>query len=90
MAAKTRHKVIATMIVARVPGAQGGEVYLTRGQLLPATVDSDEVKRLTGLGLVEKQAAARSGGSTKDDTKDESSGDDPETGAGSAGGEKTA
>lgn len=55
------------MIVARVPGAQGGEVYLNRGQLLPATVENDEIKRLTALGLVEKQAVARTSSAPKDD-----------------------
>lgn len=53
-AKKTAHRVTATMIVVKVPGAQGGEVYLRKGRRLPASVDSDEIKRLTGLGLVEK------------------------------------
>lgn len=54
MAAKTKYKVTATMIVVRVPGAQGGEVYLYRGRTLPDTVEAPEVKRLLGLGLIEK------------------------------------
>lgn len=54
MAKKTAHRVTATMIVAKVPGAQGGEVYLRKGRTLPASVDADEIKRLTTLGLVEK------------------------------------
>lgn len=41
------------MIVARVPGAQGGETYLRKGQYLPASVTSDETGRLLALGLVE-------------------------------------
>ena len=54
MAAKTKYKVAATMIVVRVPGAQGGEVYLYRGRTLPDTVEAPEVKRLLGLGLIAK------------------------------------
>jgi hypothetical protein len=55
MAAKTRkiHRVTATMVVVKVPGAQGGETYLRRGRRLPDSVEKDEVKRLVGLGLVE-------------------------------------
>lgn len=55
MAAKTRkiHRVKATMVVVKVPGAQGGETYLRRGRRLPDSVESDEVKRLVKLGLVE-------------------------------------
>lgn len=49
----TRHIVTATMIVAKIPGAQGGETYLRKGRLLPATVDDAEVDRLTELGLIE-------------------------------------
>ena len=41
-------------IVAKVPGAQGGEVYLRQGRVLPESVTNDEIKRLTALGLVEK------------------------------------
>lgn len=54
MAAKTRHVVTAAMIVAQVPGAQGGETYLRKGRPLPESVEKDEVKRLLALGLVEK------------------------------------
>lgn len=54
MARKTAHRVTATMIVAKVPGAQGGEVYLRKGRTLPASVDADEIKRLAALGLVER------------------------------------
>lgn len=54
MAAKTKYTVTATMIVVRVPGAQGGEVYLYRGRTLPDTVEAPEVKRLLGLGLIAK------------------------------------
>jgi hypothetical protein len=54
MAAKTKYRVAATMIVVRVPGAQGGEVYFNRGRTLPDTVPSGEVKRLLALGLIEK------------------------------------
>lgn len=53
MATKTRHRVTAVMIVAKVPGAQGGETYLRQGRFLPDSVTADEVKRLKGLGLVE-------------------------------------
>ncbi|MFD6030481.1 hypothetical protein ACFWE5_07180 [Cellulosimicrobium funkei] len=55
MATKTRkiHRVTATMVVVKVPGAQGGETYLRRGRRLPDSVEKDEVKRLVGLGLVE-------------------------------------
>lgn len=52
MPAKKRYQVTATMIVAKVPGAQGGEVYLRRGRILPDSVEAAEVKRLIGLGLV--------------------------------------
>ena len=51
MAAKYRVK--ATLIVAKVPGAQGNEVYLRSGRVLPASVTATEVKRLLGLGLIE-------------------------------------
>lgn len=54
MASKTRYEVTAVKIVAKVPGADGGEVYLSRGQLLPATVEAAEAKRLLALGLVKK------------------------------------
>lgn len=50
--AKKRYQATATMLVVRVPGAQGGEVYLRRGRLLPATVAADEIKRLLSLGLI--------------------------------------
>jgi hypothetical protein len=53
MATKTRHRVTAVMIVAKVPGAQGGETYLRQGRFLPDSVTADEVKRLKGLGLIE-------------------------------------
>lgn len=55
MAAKTRkiHRVKATMVVVKVPGAQGGETYLRRGRRLPDSVEPEEVKRLVRLGLVE-------------------------------------
>ena len=53
-AAKVAHRVTATMIVVRVPGAQGGETYLRRGRDLPASVEPGEVKRLLSLGLIEK------------------------------------
>lgn len=53
-AKKTAHRVTATMIVAKVPGAQGGEVYLRKGRTLPASVEEKEIKRLTTLGLIEK------------------------------------
>ncbi|MCT1363962.1 hypothetical protein [Microbacterium sp. p3-SID131] len=53
-AKKTAHRVAATMIVAKVPGAQGGEVYLRKGRILPSAVEASEIKRLTGLGLIEK------------------------------------
>lgn len=51
---KYAHRVTATMIVAKVPGAQGGEVYLRQGRVLPESVTADEIKRLTTLGLIEK------------------------------------
>lgn len=53
-AKKTAHRVTATMIVAKVPGAQGGEVYLRKGRILPTSVEEKEIKRLTALGLIEK------------------------------------
>lgn len=54
MATKRKiHRVKATMVVVKVPGAQGGETYLRRGRRLPDSVESDEVKRLVKLGLVE-------------------------------------
>lgn len=53
-AKKTAHRVTATMIVAKVPGAQGGEVYLRKGRILPTSVEDKEIKRLTALGLIEK------------------------------------
>ena len=56
MAAKKEYRVTATMIVAKVPGAQGGEVYLRKGRMLPAAVTADEVKRLLALGLIELAA----------------------------------
>ena len=51
---KYAHRVAATMIVAKIPGAQGGEVYLRKGRVLPSTVEAAEIKRLSGLGLIEK------------------------------------
>lgn len=72
MAAKTKYKVTATMIVVRVPGAQGGEVYLYRGRTLPDTVEAPEVKRLLGLGLIAKvdpKAAAAKAEDPKGDDK---------------------
>jgi len=53
MASKTRTRVTATMIVVKVPGAQGGETYLRKGRFLPESVTPREVKRLKELGLVE-------------------------------------
>jgi len=51
MAAK-RYVVTATLIVVRLRGAQGGEVYLKGGKFLPSTVDEAEAERLSNLGLV--------------------------------------
>lgn len=56
MAAGKRHRVAAALIVVKVPGAQGGEVYLHRGRRIPATVDAREVKRLQILGLIEEES----------------------------------
>jgi hypothetical protein len=47
-----RYQVAATMIVAKVPGAQGGETYLRQGQFLPSNVSKTECERLLGLGLI--------------------------------------
>jgi hypothetical protein len=67
MAAAKRYRVKATMIVAKVPGAQGGEVYLRAGRLVPDTVTAAETKRLAGLGLIEvvKDAPAPAATSTE-------------------------
>lgn len=46
----------ATMLVVRVPGAQGGEVYLRQGRKLPASVEGSEIKRLLARGLIEEAA----------------------------------
>jgi hypothetical protein len=54
MAAKTKYQVRAALIVVKVPGAQGGEVYLHRGRPVPAAVEPDETKRLLSLGLIER------------------------------------
>lgn len=51
---KYAHRVKAALVVVRVPGSAGGEVYLRRGRPLPDSVESSEIKRLVGLGLVEK------------------------------------
>ncbi|MDQ1127568.1 hypothetical protein QE428_002601 [Microbacterium sp. SORGH_AS 505] len=50
--AEQRFEVAAAQIVVKVPGAAGGETYLRRGRLLPATVEKAEVKRLLELGLI--------------------------------------
>jgi hypothetical protein len=47
-----RHQVTATMIVAKVPGAQGGETYLRQGQFLPSNVSKTETERLLDRGLI--------------------------------------
>ncbi|WP_279367339.1 hypothetical protein [Microbacterium testaceum] len=57
MASKTRNRVTATMIVVKVPGAQGGETYLNKGRFLPESVTAKEVKRLKDLGLIETVTA---------------------------------
>lgn len=54
MAAAKRYEVAAALVVVKVPGAQGGEVYLRRGQLLPVTVVAAEIKRLLGRDLIRK------------------------------------
>lgn len=54
MAERKRYGVTAVMIVAKVPGAQGGEVYLRRGRVLPDSVTRAEVKRLLDLDLIEE------------------------------------
>lgn len=54
MAAKTQYEVTADLIVVQVQGAQGGEVYLRRGAILPSTVSAREGKRLHDLELVKK------------------------------------
>lgn len=70
MATKTRNRVTATMIVAKVPGAQGGEAYLRRGRLLPESVTAKEVKRLKELGLIETVTVeATDGGGAEDPFK---------------------
>lgn len=53
MAEGTGHVVTAAQIVAKLPGSMGGEVYLRRGQLLPASVTKTERERLLERGLVE-------------------------------------
>lgn len=50
--AEKRYEVAAAQIVVKVPGAAGGETYLRRGRLLPATVEKTELKRLLTLGLI--------------------------------------
>ena len=75
MAAKTKYKVTATMIVVRVPGAQGGEVYLYRGRTLPDTVEAPEVKRLLGVGLIEKVDAKAAPAKPEDPTGSVQKGD---------------
>ncbi|WP_188043670.1 hypothetical protein [Changpingibacter yushuensis] len=72
--ARIQYRVDATMIVVKVPGAQGGEVYLSRGRFVPDTVDAKEVKRLLGLGLIkksEKPAAEETASSGNADTTTE-------------------
>ena len=58
---KYAHRVKAALVVVRVPGSTGGEVYLRRGRSLPDSVESSEIKRLVGLGLVEKFEVASEG-----------------------------
>jgi len=66
----------ATMLVVRVPGAQGGEVYLRKGRKLPAAVEGSEIKRLLGRGLIEEAAeeAAPTGANTNPPTGGNQSG----------------
>lgn len=49
-----RYGVTAVMIVAKVPGAQGGESYFRRNRILPEAVPAKEIRRLLGLGLIEE------------------------------------
>lgn len=58
MPTKTVYKVKAAQIVVKIPGAQGGEAYMRRGRRLPDTVQPEEIKRLLGLGLIEKDSDA--------------------------------
>ncbi|WZH36244.1 MAG: hypothetical protein PIR02_15970 [Microbacterium enclense] len=53
MATKKRYIVTAARIVARIPGAQGGEAYLRKGRLLPASIEDAEIARLLELELIE-------------------------------------
>lgn len=81
MAARTRYKVTATMIVVKVPGALGGEIYLYRGRTLPETVEPTEVKRLLGLGLIEKVDPKASAAKAEDPKGDGSAGTPESTGS---------
>lgn len=47
-------RVVAPLIAVRVDGAQGGEVYLRQGRVLPASVSREESKRLLAVGLIEE------------------------------------
>jgi hypothetical protein len=55
--AQKQHRVTATMIVAKVPGAQGGESYFRKDRILPESVTDKEIKRLTALGLITSEDA---------------------------------
>lgn len=69
-----RYQAKATMLVVRVPGAQGGEVYLRKGRKLPASVEGTEIKRLLGRGLIEE-------------APDEATAENPPTGGNQGGGQ---
>lgn len=95
MASKKVFRVIATMLVAKVPGAQGGETYLRRGRLLPDSVPTEEAKRLLELGLVEKveitdPAPPGDGGSAGGSAGGSGDGGAPTKPAGNAGYDKHA
>jgi len=70
----TKHKVTATMIVAKTAS---GPRYFDRGATLPADVDDKERKRLVASGLVEIVNA--------EEKQAPSGGDGPKKPAGNAG-----
>jgi hypothetical protein len=75
MPSKKRFKVKAPLIVVKVPGAQGGEVYLRRGRTLPESVESTEVKRLADLDLIEESEDPKDAGADEKAAADKAAAD---------------
>lgn len=83
---KNVHKVKAAAVVVKTGGT---ERYLYKGAVLPAGTAPEEIKRLVGIGLVEK-ATVRSAPKDEAPAQDSEGNGSPDDSAGGADADKSA